>query len=118
MGQAAISMQQQVNPAEQASSLSPAEKIHEMQRHQFAEDYDDFNEGPTRKIKTGYGEGCIADFRGKQGLLKSEVTGCRATMLNSIHQFTVTCKCPPGIFKEAKPVFEKIVSSVGGGSGM
>jgi DNA-directed RNA polymerase subunit M/transcription elongation factor TFIIS len=117
MGQAAIAMQQKMDPGNASDALSPSQKVHEAQERGFAEDFQGFQEQPGRKIATGFGPGWIADFTAQEGMLKSTVNGCRATVLNSIHQFTVTFKCSPAMFKDAKPVFEKILSSMGPGRG-
>jgi predicted Zn finger-like uncharacterized protein len=117
MAQAAIAMQQKLDPGGQDEALSPAAKVHEAQMHDFAENFQDYHEEPARKIKTKYGEGRISDFTAKEGIFKSKVNGSRATLLSNIHQFNVTFKCSPAMFKDAKPVFEKVVSSLGPGSG-
>jgi hypothetical protein len=31
-----------------------------------------------------------------------------------LHQFNVVCKCPAGMFEQVKPIFEKIIGSLGG----
>jgi hypothetical protein len=117
MGQAAIAMQQKMDPGNSGNSLSPAQKVHEAQERDFAENFHDYQEQPGRKIATGFGPGWVADFTARDGLWKSNVNGCRATVLNSIHQFTVTFKCSPAMFNEEKPVFEKILSTIGPGRG-
>jgi predicted Zn finger-like uncharacterized protein len=116
MGQAALAGQQNADPMGKNEAISAVQRIHEDQEARFAENYVDYNEEPARKIMTGFGDSRISDFTAKEGLLKSNVSGCRATILNTIHQFTVSCKCPPAIFKDAKPVFEKVVISMGGGT--
>jgi predicted Zn finger-like uncharacterized protein len=117
MAQAAIAMQQKLDPGGQDETLAPAAKVHEAQMHDFAENFQDYHEEPARKIKTKYGEGRISDFTAKEGIFKSQVNGSRATLLSNIHQFIVTFKCSPAMFKDAKPVFVKVVSSLGPGSG-
>lgn len=116
MGQAALAAQQNADPMGKNEAISAVQKIHEDQEGRFAENYVDYQEEPARKIMTGFGDSRISDFTAKEGILKSNVAGCRATILNTIHQFTVSCKCPPAIFKDAKPVFEKVVISMGGGT--
>ncbi len=88
-----------------------------MQKHIVAENFDGYEEEPGRPIKTaGFGDGWIADFTAKEGFFKTGVRGCHATVLNSIHQYTVTCRCSPALFNDAKPLFEKVVKSMGVGS--
>jgi hypothetical protein len=113
LGQAAIAMQ---GAAPGVPKEAPVVGIHAYHRRRFEEDYRNYNEGFERPIKTrGYGEGRISDFTANEGLFGLQVKGCRATVMNSIHQFTVTCKCPAGQFKDIKPVFEKIVASLSTG---
>lgn len=117
MAQAAIAMQQKMDPGGRDESLSPAQQVHEAQEKRFAENYKEYHEQPARKIRTQFGEGRISDFSATEGLIKSTVVGCRTTMFNTTHQFTVSFKCSPSMFKDAKPVFEKVVASMGAGSG-
>jgi uncharacterized membrane protein len=116
MAQAAIAGHQNVDPREKTEA--PVVGIHAFGLARFKENYSDYNETLTRPIQTkGYSEGRISDFTASQGLLGSKVCGCRATVMNSIHQFTVTCKCPPKQFKDVKPIFEKVVASLSTGGG-
>ena len=93
---------------------SPAEQIHKFLRQQSSENFKSYNEDPRpRGIKTqGFGEGQISDFTAAEGILSTEIKGCRATVLNQARQFTVICKCPPPVFQKARPVFEKVVASM------
>jgi hypothetical protein len=96
---------------------APVVGIHAYHRRHFEEDYKNYEEQFARPIKTrGYGEGRISDFTAGEGLLGLPIKGCRATVMNPIHQFTVTCKCSPGHFKDVRPVFEKIVASLSTGA--
>ena len=117
MAQAAIALQQKLDPGQRDESYSPAAKVHEAQQHDFAENFEGYHEEPPRKVTTQFGEGRISDFTAKEGIFKSTVNGCRVTLLNNLHQFTVSFKCSPGLFQDEKPVFEKIVSSIGPGRG-
>src|SRR5580704_4977145 len=113
LGQAAIAMH---GAAPGVPKEAPVIGIHEYHRARFQEDYKDYNEEFGRPIKTrGYGEGRISDFTASEGLFGFQIKGCRATVMNPIHQFTVTCKCPPGQFKDVRPVFEKIINSLSTG---
>jgi FHA domain len=108
----AVAMRQKAESARHDQSL--AELIHEHQRQQSSDKFKSFSEDPrSRGIKTkGYGECQISDFTATEGILGTEVRGCRATVLNPLRQFTVICKCPPAIFPDAKPVFEKVISTL------
>jgi hypothetical protein len=91
-----------------------AEQIHEYQRERAAEAFKSYNEEPrSRAIKTqGLGEARVSDFTATEGVLGAEVAGCRATALNLGYQFTVICKCPPSLLRDATPVFERVISSL------
>jgi predicted Zn finger-like uncharacterized protein len=117
MAQAAIAAQQKTDPSGKDDELSPVAHIHETQQKQFAESYEGYEEGPSRKITTQYGEARVSDFSAKEGIFKSKVNGCRATLMNTIHQFTVSFKCSPSMYPDAKAVFEKVLQSMGPGSG-
>jgi hypothetical protein len=113
LGQAAIATQG-ANP--EVPREAPVVGIHVLHKRDFEEIYSKYNETFGRPITTrGYGEGRISDFTASEGLFGTPIKGCRATMMNSIHQFTVTCKCPASQFKDWKPVFEKIVESISTG---
>ncbi len=107
----AVAMRQKPDSRRDASL---AELIHEHQRQKASEKFKSYSEEPrSRGIKTkGFGEGQLSDFTATEGIFGTEVRGCRATVLNPLRQFTVTCKCPPSLFQDAKPVFEKVISTM------
>jgi len=113
--EAVVAMRKKADPARRDAPA--AEQIHESQRQKSSENFKSYNEAPrSRGIETkGYGEARISDFTATEGLFGTEVSGCRATALNQAHQLTVTCKCPPSLLQDAKPVFEKVISSLGFG---
>jgi len=113
--EAVVAMRKKADPARRDAAA--AEQIHEFQRQKSSENFKSYNEAPrSLGIETkGYGEARISDFTATEGLFGTEVSGCRATVLNQAHQLTVTCKCPPSLFQDAKPVFEKVISSLGFG---
>jgi DNA-directed RNA polymerase subunit RPC12/RpoP len=114
IGGAQIGVQQQGG---QQDSTQVAENIHEMHRARIAEDFSSYIEdAEPRPIKTrGFGTGVVSDFDADQGMLGGgRVKGCRATVLNQLHQFNVICKCPASMFEDLQPVFEKIIGSLGG----
>jgi len=108
----AVAMRQQSESARHDTTL--AELIHEHQRQQSSEKFRSYREDArSRGIKTkGYGEGQISDFTAADGIFGTEIRGCRATVLNPLRQFTMTCKCPAALFPDAKPVFEKVISTL------
>jgi hypothetical protein len=114
--EAVVAMRKKTDPARREAP--PAEQIHEFQRQKSSENFKSYNEAPrSRGLETkGYGEARVSDFTATEGLFGTEVSGCRATVLNQAHQMTVTCKCPPSLLQDAKPVFEKVISSLGFGA--
>jgi hypothetical protein len=117
MAQAAIAAAQKAGAdGGDPDARDPVLKIHLMQKDAFAENFHEYSEAPADRIKTGFGDSRVADFSGTEGMFRTKVKGCRATVMNSLRQFTISCKCPPSIFDQARPVFHKIVASVGSGS--
>jgi DNA-directed RNA polymerase subunit RPC12/RpoP len=92
---------------------SPAvASTHEYHRGVVTKDFMSYKEGSSRPIETGYGEGRISDFTGREGLFSGSVKGCRATVVSAAYQWNIVCKCPPAQFKDVLPVFEKIIGSL------
>jgi DNA-directed RNA polymerase subunit RPC12/RpoP len=114
LGQAGMAMQQQANG--QAAQGATAIGLHEFHGQRIKEDFKSFHEENLQPIKTaGYSEACMSDFTADQGFFGGGKTkGCRATVVSTLHQFDVICKCPVGMFEEVRPVFEKIIMSLGG----
>jgi uncharacterized Zn finger protein (UPF0148 family) len=74
-----------------------------------------YEESPARPIATEDFHACISDFSGDEGIFGGKVKGCRVSLVHPPHQYNVICKCPPAQFEGVKPVFEKIISSLGTG---
>jgi hypothetical protein len=113
MGAAQLALQQKGggDPAE------AVESIHHAQKGPIAENFGAYKEdAESRTVKTrGFGPGKVSDFDADQGFLGGgHVKGCRATVMNQLHQFNVVCQCPAGMFDEVQPVFEKVIESLGG----
>lgn len=114
LGQAAIAIH---GGNSNGPTEAPVVGIHAFHQKEFEEAYKNYKETFGRPIKTrGYGEGRVSDFTAAEGLFGTPIKGCRATMMNSIHQFTVTCKCSAGQFKDMRPIFEKIIESINTGA--
>jgi hypothetical protein len=107
-----VAMRQKAEAAHR--DAPPAEQIHEYQRQQASDNFKSYSEEPrSRGITTkGYGEARLSDFTATEGLFGTEIKGCRATAANQLRQLTVICKCPPSMFQDAKPVFEKVIASL------
>jgi hypothetical protein len=113
MGAAQLAMHQQAG----ADPAEAVESIHEAHRARIAEDFGSYKEdAESRTVKTrGFGPGKVSDFDADQGFLGGgRVRGCRATVMNQLHQFNVVCKCPAAMFEQVQPIFEKVIESLGG----
>ncbi|HEV8002448.1 MAG TPA: hypothetical protein VGP63_21355 [Planctomycetaceae bacterium] len=87
---------------------------HEFNRKVVIKNFVKYDEGSGLAIETsGFGEGRISDFTGKEGYFSGTIKGCRASLTDREHQYSIVCKCPPAQFKDVRPVFEKIISGLG-----
>jgi uncharacterized Zn finger protein (UPF0148 family) len=95
--------------------LPPLEEIHQYLREATKKNFSSYEEGPERPITTEGFQACVSDFSGKESLFSEKVKGCRASLVHAQHQYNVVCQCPAAQFEDVKPVFEKIISSLGTG---
>lgn len=91
--------------------LEPVVQVHEFQRIKMEANYNSYEETEGVPIDTGCGEGRVSEFVGSE-VLSSEY-GLRASIMCHQYVYGVVCKCPKKRLEEYKPVFEKIISSVG-----
>jgi predicted Zn finger-like uncharacterized protein len=91
------------------------EELHNHHRSMIRKDMSRFEDDSARPIEMeGFPEACVSNFTGKEaGLFGAQVQGCRATLRGGKLQFNVVCKCPPAQFADVRPVFEKIIASLG-----
>lgn len=91
--------------------LEPIAGIHDFMKLKMEDNYGNYQEEDPVPIESGCGDGRISNFVGKD-VLSSE-HGVRATV--QCHQFVynIICKCPEKRLEEYRPVFERIISSVG-----
>jgi hypothetical protein len=85
---------------------------HEYHRGVVTKNFTTYKELVARPIETGFGEGRISNFTGKETILSSTVKGCRASVVHRAHQYSIVCTCPPAQFKDVLPVFEKVIASL------
>jgi hypothetical protein len=88
------------------------ESTHGYHKNVVMKNFSNYKESAAQPIETGFGMGLISDFTADEGLLHAKVRGCRASLVAREHQYSIVCKCPPAQFKDAKPVFEKIIASL------
>lgn len=91
--------------------LAPVAGVHQFQKDKISAEYNAYEESEPRKIDSGFGEGRISDFTAKNTF--SSEYGVRATLIANQYQYNVICTCPKSRLEEYKPVFEKIISSIG-----
>jgi len=90
-------------------------EVHEYFGEATKRNFSRYEEGPERPIETAGFTACISDFSGNEDFFSGMVKGCRASLVHPLHQYNVVCKCPPAQFEDVRPVFEKIISSLGTG---
>jgi hypothetical protein len=87
--------------------------VHEMNRKNVAEDFDQYKEKPAKKITNAQlGEGRQGDFTAA-GSMGSTIRGSRTTLLSNDRRITIICQCPSSQWKTLKPAFTKVIASVG-----
>jgi hypothetical protein len=92
------------------------DQIHEYYGVVTGKNFTNYGEDSARPIRTeGFGDAFVSDFRGSDGILGGKVKGCRASLAHAGRQYNVICKCSPAQFDDVKPVFEKIIASLGTG---
>lgn len=91
--------------------LDPVAAVHQFQKDRISAEYNSYEESEPRKIDSGFGEGRVSDFTGGSAL--STEYGVRASLIANEYQYNVICKCPQKRLEEYKPIFERIVKSVG-----
>jgi hypothetical protein len=88
------------------------ESTHTYHQGVVMKDFSNYKEKSTQPIRTGFGRGLLSDFTAEDGLLHSEVKGCRASVVHRDFQLNIVCKCHPSQFEDVRPVFVKIISSL------
>lgn len=91
--------------------LDPVAAVHQYQRDKISGEYNEYEETEPVPIETGFGEGRICEFTA--GSTFSTEYGVRATLIANQYQYNVICKCPKKLLEEYKPVFERIIKSIG-----
>jgi hypothetical protein len=90
-------------------------KVHPMGVRHMKEEYNNYEEKETKAFQSqGLGEGRRNIFTADQ-TLGGKVYGYRATLLAGDRRVTVVCSCPATNFKDLKPAFERVISSLGQG---
>jgi len=98
-------------PDELRDQLDPIIAVHDFQREMMTAKYETYEETDPVKIETGYGNGRISDY--EAGSTFSTVYGVRATLITNQYQYNVICRVPKKRLEEYRPVFERIIQSIG-----
>lgn len=87
--------------------------VHDDERHKkmVAEDYSDYKEKPSKKIKTAMGEGRQSEFIASGGI-GSTLRGTRSTVLTNQRRIEIICECAESNYKTLRPAFSKVIASV------
>lgn len=87
----------------------PVEKLHEMDEKQLADSLTDYQEQPTQKFPSPFGDARVSEWTatGHGGPLH----GYRATMLGREREVTVICLAPEQNWTALQPAFQRIVNS-------
>jgi hypothetical protein len=99
-------------PTERIGEAPAVAGTHAYHKDVVMKNFSNYKESSGQSIETGFGEGLISDFTAEEGLFHSKVKGCRASLVHANHQYSIVCKCPPAQFKDVRPVFEKIITSL------
>ncbi|MGD9856075.1 MAG: hypothetical protein AB7U20_14115 [Planctomycetaceae bacterium] len=92
--------------------LSPVAQVHDFQKNKIALDYSDYEEKPGENINIPWGEVRISEFTASEGF-GSKVQGFRVTLTGVQWQFNMLCTCPPKKWDEYRPIFDRVIQSVG-----
>lgn len=89
--------------------LAPVRSIHDSKKSIFIKknDFQDYSETEPERIRTGLGDSRLSAFSSKYYF------GYRATLLTSVHQYDVMCRCR---YKKEweiyEPIFRKLIVSI------
>lgn len=95
----------------------PVEKLHVMGKKGAKNKYSDYKEQPMEKSSGSLGEICTSEWTASGGLFGAKLHGLRVTMLGGERRVTVFCECAENDWAKLKPVFTRVVGSIGSGPG-
>lgn len=103
-----------VDPTKQTEGgpdLAPARAAHDFEKPAFI-DQTGFTEQDPVPVKTGFGDSRKSEFTGS-GSFGGSIRGYRATALGRDKRVRIVCQCPEAEWETLKPVFDKVIESVG-----
>ncbi len=113
MGSAAEALPGGVGEAMRAAAKPAVERLHEAQAQTVAMKFEDFNDGKMQPLQSQLGEERFSEFTGKDA--GSEMHGYRVTILGGDKRYSVRAQCAASDWNTLKPVYGKIIQSIGPG---
>ena len=104
--------------AQMPKPVPPVEKQHKGNKRIVSSKYKDYQENAMQTLTAPIGEARISEFNAEAGMFAGgKVRGYRVTALSGDREVTAYCVCPESDWPTLKPAFEKILTSIGPGSG-
>jgi hypothetical protein len=98
-------------PGEKEVDMAPVRVAHDFEKEAFLESTG-FKEQDPVAVKTGLGSARKSEFTGS-ATFGGGIHGYRATALTLDKRVRVLCQCPESEWQTLKPVFDKVIESVG-----
>ncbi len=95
----------------------PVEKLHKMGKRAVKEKYSGYKEGEMTRSQGRMGEICTSEWTADGGLFGAKLHGWRVTMLGHERRVTVICESAQADWTKLRPVFARVVGSIGDGPG-
>ena len=113
MGSLADALPGQTGAALRAANKPAVERLHDLQGAGIAKKLEDFKDGKLQLLQSKVGEGRYSEFTGKDG--NRAVHGFRVTILGGDKRYSVRADCTESDWNTLKPVYQKIIASIGPG---
>jgi hypothetical protein len=113
MGGLADALPGGMGAAVRAANKPAIERLHEAQAQTVGKKFEEFNDGKMQTLQSSLGEGRFSEFTGKDG--GREMHGYRVTILGGDKRYSVRAQCAESDWNTLKPVYEKIIQSIGPG---
>ncbi|MCX6366587.1 MAG: hypothetical protein NTX57_07730 [Armatimonadetes bacterium] len=113
LGGVADALPGQLGAAVRANTKPAVEKLHDAQAVSLGKKLDPFNGGKMQLLQSKLGEGRFSEYTGKDG--GREMHGYRVTILGGDKRYSLRAQCAETDWNALKPVYEKIIQSIGPG---
>ncbi len=110
MGEAAQAIANQ-DSNQYAPELKPVHGAHMRRQQVLMETLDNYTETGVQVFDCGFGDARLSKFEEKGTF--STTVGYRATIMAGKRTYFVTCSCRPSQFESAKPIFRRVLESIG-----